>query len=120
MKQSTVSKVKIQQWKTGAIRDSKEGKGRFDLTSPLVDRLLAQHFQKGGARHGDRNWEKGIPFSSFYDSARRHLASEHEGMKDEDHLVSALWNIYCWIHTREMIKRGKLPKFLDDLPKYST
>lgn len=41
-----------------------------------------------------------------------------EGEDSEDHLAAAFWNLQGLIHTEEMIKRGLLPKALNDLPVY--
>lgn len=103
---------------TGSVRDTRKGKGRYDLISPIGLRRLAQHYENGAAKYGDRNWEKGQSLSRYLDSAERHLESFKEGLRDEDHLSAVVWNIFCIIHTEEMIRRGKLPKSLDDLPSY--
>ena len=33
-------------------------------------------------------------------------------------MAAAVWNLMALIHTEEMIRRGGLPKELDDLPSY--
>jgi len=67
---------------------------------------------------GDRNWEKGMPLSVYMDSGMRHLYKFLEGHRDEDHLIAAIWNLQALLHVEEMVKRGKLPKDLLDLPNY--
>ncbi len=101
---------------SGAVRDRQDGKGRFDLFSPISLMRLAQHFENGAQKYKDRNWEKGMPLSRFFDSAVRHLYAFIGGSRDEDHLAAADWNIHCLIHTEAMIEAGKLPKELNDLP----
>lgn len=103
---------------TGSRRDNRKGKGRFDLLSPIVLKRDAVHLENGAVKYGDRNWEKGQPLSTYYDSASRHLASFLEGMRDEDHLAAVRWNVAAMMHTEEMIRRGLLPKELNDLPHY--
>lgn len=103
---------------TGSRRDNRVGKGRFDLLSPIVARRDAIHMENGARKYDARNWEKGQPLSTYLDSAERHIVSFKEGMRDEDHLAAARWNLGCLMHTQEMIKRGQLPKELDDLPNY--
>jgi hypothetical protein len=76
-----------------AVRDMHEGKGRFDLLPMCVLTRLAQHYENGCKKYGDRNWEKGIPCHSFADSAFRHLVKYMDGWDDEDHLISAIWNL---------------------------
>lgn len=99
---------------TGSVRDTREGKGRFDLISPIALERLAKHYENGAKKYGDRNWEKGQPVSRFMDSALRHLNKHNAGMRDEDHLSAAVWNIMGIMHVMEMIERGNLPKELDD------
>ncbi len=102
---------------TGSVRDSREGKGRYDLLPTRAIRRLAQHFERGAKRYSDRNWEKGQHLQSYMDSALRHAFSYLEGKRDEDHAAAAAWNILCMIDTEERIRAGILPKELDDLPK---
>ena len=102
----------------GAVRDCRKGKGRFDLISPIALTRLAKVYEQGAEGKGERNWEDGIPLSRFIDSALRHINQYLEGMRDEDHLAQAMWNIGGLIHTEECIKRGILPEELNDLPSY--
>ena len=109
---------KKDKYKTGATRDQRAGKGRYDLISPLALERIAQVYERGALNHGSRNWEKGLPLSRCMDSALRHLNQYLSGMRDEDHLAQATWNIIALIHTEIMIERGLLPKSLNDLPNY--
>jgi hypothetical protein len=103
---------------TGSVRDVREGKGRFDLLSPIALTRLAIHTENGAKKYGDRNWEKGQPLSSYLDSALRHINKYREGHRDEDHLAAAMWNVAAFIHTEEMIRRGRLPSVLSDMVNY--
>lgn len=105
-----------QQWETGSQRDTRAGKGRFDLISPRFVKRLALVLEKGAVKYGDRNWEKGQPLSRYLDSALRHINCYLMGMRDEDHLAQAAWNIHSLIHTQELVWAGQLPPELDDLP----
>ncbi len=60
------------EFSTGSVRDVRKGKGRFDLIPPCALLLLAQHYENGAVKYGDRNWEKGQPLSSYVDSMLRH------------------------------------------------
>ena len=106
------------EYNSGALRDITTNKGRFDLISPIFLKRLAVVCEKGGRKYSDRNWEKGMPLMRFIDSAERHINDHKEGKRDEDHIVQAAWNLHCFCHTLEMIKRGILPKELDDRPNY--
>lgn len=81
------------QFSTGAVRDMHEGKGRLDLMPCTAILELAKHCENGALKYGERNVDKGIPQHSLIDSGLRHLFKYLRGDKDENHLVSALWNI---------------------------
>lgn len=98
-----------------AIREPNEEKGRYDLISPFAMRRIAVHYQRGAAKYEDRNWEKGMPFSRYVDSAKRHLDQFVMGMTDEDHLAAACWNLIAIMHHQEL---GQME--LDDMPHYLT
>lgn len=104
-----------EEWDTGSRRDTREGKGRYDLLSPVSIRRLAGVMERGAAKYGDRNWEKGQPLSRYLDSALRHTFQVLEGKTDEDHAGQAAWNLMAFIHTQEKIAGGELPAELDDL-----
>lgn len=102
---------------TGAVRDMAKGKGRFDLIPWEVIRALAIHYQKGAEKYSERNWENGIPVKAFLDSAMRHLAQVIDGKDDENHAISAIWNMVCAYQTILWIQEGKLPESLYDMPR---
>lgn len=108
------SKPSMHTFPTGAIRQAKPGKGRFDLIpyEPMLQ--LAIHFENGGKAHGDRNWEKGIPLSIYISAAKRH-AAKAGCLWDENHSIAACWNFFCLLQTAQWIRDGKLPKELDDI-----
>jgi hypothetical protein len=91
----------LRKFDTGAQRNDATGKGRYDLIPPDALRRLAIRYEEGAAKHGERNWEKGIPESSLMDSAIRHLFCHLSGMGDEDHLAAAAWNIFAAMHFEE-------------------
>lgn len=109
-----------QSFTTGSVRDTREGKGRFDLISPIALSRIAKHLENGAKKYGDRNWELGQPMSRFFDSAVRHLYKYLEGHRDEDHLSAAVWNVQAMIHVEEMVRRGKLESGLNDMPDYTS
>lgn len=91
----------MREYGTGSRRDSREGKGRYDLISPYALERLAKRLEYGVKKYGERNWEKGQPQQDFYDSAMRHMNKWQMGFIDEDHLAAAMWNIHCMIHFDE-------------------
>lgn len=110
---------KRETFKTGAMREESPDKGRYDLISPIMLQRLAVVMEKGAIKYSDRNWEKGMPLHRYIDSAMRHISQYLEGMRDEDHLAHAIFNLMGCIHTVSMIERGLLSIDLNDLPNYA-
>ena len=86
---------------TGATRDQGEGKGRYDLISPLFLKRMARVLEEGAKNHGANNWKKGLPYSRTIDSVLRHTNQFREGLIDEDHLAHAAVNIMFLLHFEE-------------------
>jgi len=107
---------KREAFSTGSQRDTRDGKGRYDLLPTRGLERVALRFEAGATKYGDRNWEKGQPVSRFLDSGLRHAFKALQGETDEDHLAAAVWNLLCAIDTLERIKIGALPSTLNDLP----
>jgi hypothetical protein len=105
------------EFESGSVRDSKAGKGRYDLLPTRALHALARHFQKGAEKYGDRNWESGQPVSGFIDSGLRHAFKHLQGKRDEPHLVAAAWNLLAAVETILRIEEGLLPQELDDTPQ---
>jgi len=108
--------MEVRKFETGSQRDIRDGKGRFDLLPPEALFALAKHFEQGAKKYEDRNWEKGQDLGTYCDSGFRHLVSFMAGMRDEDHLVAACWNLVAAITTRARIQAGILPVSLDNMP----
>lgn len=85
----------------GATRDSREGKGRYDLISGLFLRRVAKVLEAGAKNHGANNWLGGIKYSRLIDSSLRHISQFNEGLRDEDHLAQAVCNLMFLIHFEE-------------------
>ncbi len=112
---SVVDSGTRQEFDTGSVRDTQDGKGRYDLLPVHAIHRLALHFQNGAKKYGDNNWRKGINLRRYVSSALRHIFKYMSGIRDEDHLAAAAWNIMCLIETEYMILNDKLPKELDDI-----
>ena len=104
---------KREEFKSGAVRDTREGKGRFDLISPFFLKRLADVMEKGAVKYTARNWEKGMEFSRLLDSALRHINQFIQGLQDEDHLAQASFNLMAVIHFQDTKRKA-----LNDLPDY--
>ena len=95
---------------SGAVRDMHEGKG--DMVSIPWEAILrlSKHYENGAKKYQRWNFRKGIPISSFIDSACRHLAKYQCGMDDEDHLSAAAFNVLG-----AMLMENTMPE-MNDLP----
>lgn len=78
---------------TGAVRDCAEGKGDMFSLPPAAIIRLSKHYELGAKKYTRHNYMKGIPISSFMDSALRHIFKYLDGQRDEDHLSAAAFNI---------------------------
>ena len=69
---------------------------------------LSVHYENGSKKYKRWNYRKGIPLSSFIDSACRHLAKYQCGMDDEDHLAAAAFNVLG-----AMLMENTMPEMID-------
>lgn len=81
------------EFSTGAVRDMAEGKGDMVSMPNAAILRLSKHYENGAIKYGRWNYTKGIPVSSFLDSALRHLFKYLDGWDDEDHLSAAAFNV---------------------------
>ena len=75
------------------MRDSAKGKGRMDLLPWAAIMEVSKHCENGLEKYPEHSVDKGLPTSSFCDSAARHLAKYLDGWTDEPHLLAATWNL---------------------------
>src|SRR5882724_9717918 len=54
----TKASGKRRQFASGSVRDSRQGKGRYDLIPALAMRRLAELYERGAEHYGDNNWKK--------------------------------------------------------------
>ena len=100
------------EFSSGAVRDMASGKGRMDLLPWAAIMEVSKHCENGARKYGEHNVDKGLPVSSFCDSAARHLAKHIDGWDDEPHLLAAAWNL-LWAIQMEIKHPG-----LVDVPVY--
>jgi hypothetical protein len=106
---------KREEFSTGSVRDTREGKGRFDLIPPGPLKQLALHYEHGAVKYGDNNWRKGQPLSRYLDSAERHINEIKFLNHEENHCAAVAWNAFAFMYTVEKILSGELPVELDDI-----
>lgn len=96
-----------------AQREPDKGKGRPALITPFALTRLSKWYALGAEKYGDRNYEKGMPFSRYTDSMFRHVIAWMKGDESEDHLSAIAWNSFAIMHHQEL---GELQ--WDDMPHY--
>jgi len=100
---------------TGAVRDAMKGKGIPSMIPTEAIMAMARRFEDGASKYGADNWRKGIPTSRYCDATYRHLMQCRDNDQSEDHFGAVMWNMACWLWTRNKIKAGELPAELDDI-----
>ena len=105
MKKERVTKDsgKRQEFSTGVVRDTQEGKPGFGLITPLAvpyeEQLLtrwAELMTRGADKYTPRNWEQAETDEELErakSSAFRHFMQWYFGEDDEDHAAAVLFNI---------------------------
>lgn len=93
---------KRQNFASGMVRDTQEGKPRYDLIPTEGLRRLADLYARGAEKYDDDNWKKGQPFSRAYASLFRHMIQWREGDRSEDHLAAVAWNAMALMYYEEV------------------
>lgn len=71
---------------------------------------VSKHYEEGAKKYGEYNWQKGIPVSSFINSACRHYLKAFRGDDDERHDLAFVWNLLNCIWTVENLPdMGDIP-----------
>ncbi len=99
-----------EQYDSGMVRDTQDGKPRFDLLIlrgiPYREQMLtrdAELLARGAQKYGERNFEKAQgkeELERYHSSALRHLMQWIAGETDEDHAAAVRFNIQAG----EMVK----------------
>lgn len=95
---------------SGMVRDTDEGKARFELLLPLgvpYDQQfmvrVAELLARGAHKYDDRNWERAtgeVEMERFKSSALRHLMQWAAGETDEDHAAAVVFNLLGYETTK--------------------
>lgn len=105
--------MKTTKFKTGAIRDTQEGKEDYvETISWTAMKRYAQYMTEKKKKYGPGNFKKGIPIENYEQSLLRHvqkyLANKYEGgnvEKEEDHICAIVFNALGILHEEETKKR---------------
>jgi len=107
---------KILTTSTGAKREDKTGKGDHVVVMCGFARTLSDLALHMENPYG-RNWELGLPLSSFFNAAERHKQEFISGNGGPTAAISWVWNVCCFYETLHRIENGTLPKELDDIDR---
>lgn len=113
----------LEQHPTGALRESKEGKGKPHLLLcgfPRALMALSRHVDCELGRA--RNWEQGLPESSLIDSQFRHLMGYTSGNSEdtpEYNLTANLWNSIVLLEEYLRVQDGVMEAEVLDVGKES-
>ncbi len=121
---STLTPSNVETLSTGCKRQKTDGRGSYELITPFAHERVAKLYEWGAHddHRGNRNWEKGCPFSRCIQSIERHITKIKMREPDEEHddnLAAIVFWANAMMHYQEMIKRGRLPAELDDMPHYT-
>lgn len=91
------------QYESGMVRDTEEGKARFDLLVPLgvpyeaqFLTRVAQLMARGAEKYNARNWELAEgpeELARYKSSALRHLMQWIAEDREEDHAAAVVFNL---------------------------
>ena len=99
----------------GYVRDTQEGKPRFNLMlikglpyeeQPLT--LFAELLSRGAEKYNDRNWENAcseIALERAKESLLRHCVQACCGEEDEDHLSAIMFNAFLIRNIKIKLKK---------------
>jgi hypothetical protein len=103
------------EYATGMVRDTQEGKPRFDLLLPkgipYSDQMLTRFaalMGRGADKYTERNWEQARTqqeLDRYYSSALRHLMQWIAGENDEDHAAAVMFNIMAGEFVKHKMER---------------
>lgn len=87
------------EFESGFVRDTDEGKIRYDLLPLQPLKRLAELYTRGAEKYGDNNWQLAATqpeFDRFKASAFRHFMQWMMGETDEDHASATCFNMWAY------------------------
>ena len=118
MEWTTKDSGKREKYASGMIRDTQEGKPRFDLCHaegvPYNEQMLTRFaalMARGVTKYGERNWELAEgkeELNRFRGSALRHMQQWYDGEEDEDHQAAVLFNLMAAETLKYKLKKKEI------------
>lgn len=103
------------QFVTGAVRSSAEGRGRPQDISPFAVYRLSRLLERGAKLYGERNYQRGMSMDRTMGSLLRHAFQAMAKQTDEDHLAAVMFNAMVLLDTDERVRLNLAPESLRDL-----
>lgn len=92
---------------TGSVRDTQDGKPRYDLVGIEGYTRLALLMARGAEKYGENNWRLGQKSTRYFASALRHLMQWAMGDNSEDHLAAVAFNVFGIMHLEEKMPQSE-------------
>lgn len=89
---------------SGMVRDTDDGKPRYDLIPIMPLRRLADLYARGAVKYGDCNWQNANSeeeLQRFKASGLRHYYQYLNGERDEDHAAAVVFNVFAQMWLEE-------------------
>lgn len=108
-----------EEYDSGMVRDTQEGKPRYDLLDRAFLRRWAELMARGADKYGEDNWRNANSqdeLRRFEASATRHLFQWLDGDRDEDHAAAVAFNLAAAEYVRQRMMEGVV-EYVDDLKR---
>lgn len=95
-----------EQFGSGMVRDTQNGKPRYDLCWKPLYKRWAELMGRGAEKYGENNWMAAAgeaEYNRFKASAERHLMQYLEGDTTEDHAAAVVFNLAGAEYTRQRL-----------------
>ncbi len=106
---TTKDSGKREEFDGGMVRDTQEGKPRYDLLDRPFLRRWAELMARGAEKYGADNWRLACTeeaHARFQASALRHLMQWLDGDADEDHAAAVAFNLAGAEYVRTRLGQG--------------
>lgn len=108
----TLDSGKREKYDSGMVRDTQEGKARYDLLDRDFLRRWAELMARGAEKYGEENWRLAcseVELRRFKASATRHLFQWLGGATDEDHAVAVTFNLAAAEYVKRKLDEAEQP-----------
>lgn len=101
---------KREEYESGMVRDTQEGKPDYTLVDRAMLTRWAMQMTRGAKKYGRRNWqlaEGPEELERFRASAMRHLVQWLDGELEEDHAAAVFFNIAAAEYVKDKLTTPK-------------